>query len=138
MSILDTMATTARVRPLLWLAEACVACDVQPFQMAWQGYSNGGRYVVQCRSVDDLERLAGHLALPDREYRRGNALTTGIVYARGAWMDEVRVELFAGLPAEPPVSWPTDVDSELLAANPDPVDDVIVDDLWIGYEGEAP
>lgn len=132
MSILDTII------PLMWLAEECVACGVQPFQMAWQGYSNGGRYIVQCRSVDDLERLAGHLALPDREYQRGNALTTGIVYARGAWMDEVRVELFAGLPAEPPVSWPTDVDSELLAANPDPVDDVIVDDLWIGYEGEAP
>lgn len=136
MSILDTMATTARVRPLLWLAEACVACGVQPYQMAWQGYPNGGRYIVQCRSVDDLERLAGHLALPGREYRRPSA--PGIVYARGAWMDEVRVELFAGLPAEPPVSWPTDVDSELLAANPDPVDDVIVDDLWIGYEGESP
>ena len=44
-------------------------------------------------------------------------------------MDEVRVELFAGLPATPPVSWPTDVDSKLLAANPDPVDDVTVD-LW--------
>ena len=125
MSILDTMATTARVRPLLWLAEACVACDVQPFQMAWQGYPRGGRYVVQCRSVDDLERLAGHLALPDREHRHDDRL----VYARGSWMDEVRVELFAGLPAEPPVSWPTDVDSELLAANPDPVDDLTVEDV---------
>lgn len=132
MSLLDTLTTTARVRPLLWLAEACVACGVEPAAMRWQPYIHW-EYQIQVRSVGDVERLAAHLCLPERSTAGGMLL-----YARGAWLDEIRIEVFTGLPAAPESLWPTDVDSELLAANPDPVDDVTVDDLWIGYEGEAP
>lgn len=95
MSVFSDLPVTGQVRPLLWLAEACIAAGVTPCSMSWKPWVPEP-YEIQVASVADLERVAAHLCLDDRDVTMHDG-EPSLLNARGRWLDEIAVHVFTGM-----------------------------------------